>query len=630
MNLSAQSLYQAYRKNNQCPALLESHGAHTNYSKRSILGTHPRQCLLVKKGILYLDDRPVGLANDIFKFLSLPKSLQFFPVWIGFFAYEFARHFELPTKDSLDDLPEAAFFLYDEGYRWENGVLMEQPQHPIEACPELLSSILPVTLHCDFTKSAFLNAVYEVKERIRSGHVYQVNLTQRFHFDKKEIDPLSLYAHLTKSNPSPFMGLIAYQDWAIISGSPERLFHYQDSQISTRPIAGTSPRGKTAWHDEQLQNEFYHNRKERAEHAMLVDLLRNDLAKVSTTGSVHMSEAFTIERYSHVMHLVSEVKSTSTASLESIFKAIFPGGTITGTPKESAMQCIAELEPVPRGAYCGSLGYISSGYGADFNILIRSITLGKQNGFFSTGAGIVNESDPEKEYEEIQQKAQSLRYVLECATKGSPNYPPRIFSNWSPPIAKRQFQAVIAFVENHDSFSFNIIDYLQTLGCKVMVFDHCQDPDLSMCSHVVIGPGPKEPDTSGKLMQWLSQTMQKNLPLLGICLGHQALGIFLGAKLIRAPRPIHGEAEIIEHDQQGLFQGIPYPFKATRYHSLILTDIPDILDIHARSHDNQIMAIAHKTKPAFGVQFHPESFLSTQGLLIFKNFLEITHAKTTH
>ncbi len=623
-------LFQAYRKSKQYPALLESHGAQTHYCKRSILGTHARQCLLVKKGILYLNDQPVGHAEDIFQFLSLPDSSQFFPAWIGFFAYEFAKHFQLPTKDAYDELPEAAFFLYDEGYRWENGILKEQPLHPIETQCDLISSIPPVMLHCDFDKSDFIKAVHEVKERIRLGHVYQVNLAQRFHFDKKEIDPLSVYAHLSQSNPSPFMGLIAYRDWAIISGSPERLFHYHNSEITTRPIAGTRPRGKTIKQDEQLQTELYRDRKERAEHSMLVDLLRNDLAKVSRPGSVHMSEVFSIERYSHVMHLVSEVKSASDASLKSVFKAIFPGGTVTGTPKESAMRCIADLEPVSRGAYTGSLGYVSSGYGTDFNILIRSFVLGKKTGFFSTGAGIVSESDPEKEYQEIQQKAQSLRHVLKYASKGSLNDPSRIFSNWKPAFAKAQFQAVVAFVENHDSFSFNIIDYFKTLGCQVIVFDHSQEPDLSKCTHVVLGPGPGEPASSGKLMQWLGLALQKDIPLLGICLGHQALGLAFGANLIHAPRPIHGEVENIEHNQQSLFKDLKSPFKATRYHSLVLADIPEILEIHARSPDNQIMAIAHKTKLAFGVQFHPESFLSTQGLLIFKNFLEITYAKTTN
>ena len=623
-------LFQAYRKNNHSPALLESHGAHTHYCQRSILGTHARLCLLVKKGILYLNEKPVGTASDIFKFLDMPHSSNFFPAWIGFFAYEFSNNFQLPTKDTSDELPEAAFFLYDEGYRWENGVLVEQPEQPIPPCEDSLSPIPSVQLHCDFSKSDFLKAVHQVKERIRLGQVYQVNLSQRFHFDKNGIDPLSIYAHLIESNPSPFMGLIAYQNWAIISGSPERLFHYHNSEISTRPIAGTRPRGQSAAQDELLQTELYHNRKERAEHAMLVDLLRNDLAKVSYAGSVYMSEAYTIESYSHVMHLVSDVKSTSNASLQEVFNSIFPGGTITGTPKESAMQCIAELEPVARGAYTGSLGYISSGYGADFNILIRSIAFGEKKGFLSTGAGIVSESDPEKEYRELQQKAQSLRHVLKCASQGYPNDPPRIFSKWKPALAPAQFQAVIAFVENHDSFSYNIIDYLKILGCQVQVFDHTQEPDLSTCSHVILGPGPKDPESSEKLMQWLDLALEKNSPVLGICLGHQALGLAFGAKLIHAPRPIHGEVENIEHHQQGLFKNIESPFQATRYHSLVLTDLPDTLEIHAQSKDNQIMAIAHKSKPAFGVQFHPESFLSTQGLLIFKNFLEITHAKTTN
>ena len=365
---------------------------------------------------------------------------------------------------------------------------------------------------------------------------------------------------------------------------------------------------------------------------MLVDLLRNDLARVSRPGSVEVTEAFTVERYSHVLQLVSEVRGAPRAPLGDVVRSIFPGGTITGAPKESVMREIERLEPVPRGAYTGSLGYVSAA-GADFNILIRSLTVADGTAYLSAGGGIVIESDPPTEYLETRHKAEALLHVLGKGRRGLPPAAPRRHRQWHPPRQRPPLAARVLFVECHDSFSFNIVDYLHLAGADVRVVDHAETPgasrsstgrhpDLAWATHVVTGPGPGEPSTSGRLLDWTNAVMAAGVPLLGICLGHQAIGQALGARLVRAPRPVHGEAHAVEHARRGIFADIPSPARFTRYHSLVIDDLPDVLVLEAWTADNLVMAVSHRELPVWGVQFHPESMLSEQGLQLLAAFLE--------
>jgi anthranilate synthase/aminodeoxychorismate synthase-like glutamine amidotransferase len=464
--------------------------------------------------------------------------------------------------------------------------------------------------------------VEEVQERIRAGWVYQVNLSHRFRFPATSLDPLAFYQRLRRVNPSPFMGLLEGDDWAIASGSPERLFWLGKDRVSARPIAGTRPRAADAVRDKQLEDELRASVKEQAEHVMLVDLLRNDLARICDPGTVHVSEAFTVERYSHVMHLVSEVCGHTSAGVGDAVRAIFPGGTITGAPKESVMSEIARLEPVPRGAYTGSMAYISAEE-ADFNILIRSLTVARGTGYISAGGGIVIQSVPEEEYLETRHKAEALLQALGNKRGGVAPAPPRRLRSWHPPRADVRLPATVAFVEAHDSFSHTIVDYLRMLGATVHVIDHAEPADLSGVSHVVVGPGPGEPATSARVLDWVAAAADAAVPLLGVCLGHQAIGVHFGARLERAPRPVHGEAHPVTHGGAGLFADIPSPAPFTRYHSLCLTDLPPELRVDARSDDGVVMAVSHESVPAFGVQFHPESMLSPHGLRLLANFLAL-------
>ncbi|TBL69042.1 anthranilate synthase component I family protein [Paenibacillus thalictri] len=264
-------------------------------------------------------------------------------------------------------------------------------------------------IRAEFDRGEFIAAVKRVQEYIGQGDIFQVNLSVR-QSKRLHASPESIYEWLRIVNPSPYMGLQRFGDFQLVSGSPELLVQLEDGIIRTRPIAGTRPRGKTAEEDRALAEELIHHEKERAEHIMLVDLLRNDIGRVSAYGSVRVSDFMVIEYYSHVMHIVSQVEGTMAEGkdLYDVMASAFPGGTITGAPKVRTMEIIEELEPVRRGPYTGSMGWIDYNGNMEFNIIIRTMAVKDGIGYVQAGAGIVIDSVPEKEYTESLNKAKAL------------------------------------------------------------------------------------------------------------------------------------------------------------------------------------------------------------------------------
>ncbi len=261
----------------------------------------------------------------------------------------------------------------------------------------------------------FLAAVHRALEYIAAGDVYQANLSRGWRaIPSSPIDPVVIYRRLRATNPSPFAALLRYEDFALLSSSPERLVSIRGDTVSTRPIAGTRPRGATPQADAALIRSLLDNEKERAEHVMLIDLERNDLGRVCAGGSVRVDEYMSIETYAHVHHIVSNVSGRlrNDVSPIGVIRALFPGGTITGCPKVRCMEVIAELEGTGRGAYTGSIGYLNRDGSCDLNILIRTITA--QGGVFKfrAGAGIVADSNPEQELAETRAKAEGLLRAL--------------------------------------------------------------------------------------------------------------------------------------------------------------------------------------------------------------------------
>ena len=261
----------------------------------------------------------------------------------------------------------------------------------------------------------FLESVRRALEYIAAGDVYQANLSRGWHAKATPpADPVRVYQRLRATNPSPFAALLLVDDFAALSSSPERLVSIRGNTVSTRPIAGTRPRGATPEADAALIRSLLDNEKERAEHVMLIDLERNDLGRVCAGGSVRVDEYMSVETYAHVHHIVSNVSGRlrNDASPIDVIRALFPGGTITGCPKVRCMEIIAELEGVGRGAYTGSIGYLNRDGSCDLNILIRTITA--QGGVFKfrAGAGIVADSSPRQELAETRAKAEGLLRAL--------------------------------------------------------------------------------------------------------------------------------------------------------------------------------------------------------------------------
>jgi anthranilate synthase component I len=261
----------------------------------------------------------------------------------------------------------------------------------------------------------FLGAVRRGLDYIAAGDVYQTNLSRGWQGrSTPPADPVCIYQRLRATNPSPFAALLRHEDFALLSSSPERLVSIRGNTVSTRPIAGTRPRGATAEADAALIRSLLDNEKERAEHVMLIDLERNDLGRVCAGGSVRVDEYMSVETYAHVHHIVSNVSGRlrNDVSPIDVIRALFPGGTITGCPKVRCMEIIAELEGVGRGAYTGSIGYLNRDGSCDLNILIRTITA--QGGLFKfrAGAGIVADSNPAQELAETRAKAEGLLRAL--------------------------------------------------------------------------------------------------------------------------------------------------------------------------------------------------------------------------
>ncbi|CAD7774873.1 MAG: Anthranilate synthase component 1 [Candidatus Methanoperedenaceae archaeon GB50] len=264
-----------------------------------------------------------------------------------------------------------------------------------------------------------MEAVKKTKDYILNGDAIQVVLSQRLETEFKG-DVFNIYRALRSLNPSPYMFYLDFEDLKLIGASPEILVRLENDLISLRPIAGTRPRGHTEEQDKALEKELLADPKERAEHIMLVDLGRNDVGRVARPGTVKVTELMVVERYSHVMHIVSNIigKLKQNEDAFSVLKATFPAGTVSGAPKVRAMEIIDELEPTQRGPYAGAVGYFSFSRNMDFCITIRTVIVWKNKLYIQVGAGIVADSIPEREYQETMNKAQAMLKAIEWTKNG--------------------------------------------------------------------------------------------------------------------------------------------------------------------------------------------------------------------
>jgi len=274
---------------------------------------------------------------------------------------------------------------------------------------------IDANIESNFKKEDFIDKVEKIKHEIKDGQIIQAVLSQRFSIPFKDKDPLTVYRILRAINPSPYMFFLKLRDMKLVGSSPEVMVRSEDRNVELRPIAGTRPRGSDDAEDLKLEKELINDEKERSEHIMLVDLGRNDLGRVCEYTSVKVPELMIIEKYSHVLHIVSSVmgKLRSDQNIFDLFKACFPAGTVTGAPKVKAMQIIQDMEETKRGPYAGCVGYFSFSGNMDTCITIRTILFKEDISYIQAGAGIVVDSIPEKEYEETLNKAKALIKALQ-------------------------------------------------------------------------------------------------------------------------------------------------------------------------------------------------------------------------
>ena len=414
-----------YKNKERYPFLLESVN-HNENNRYSILFAFPGDSIVLNS---FSDFDFLSKLESQCNQKSVYSELPFTGGWFVYLSYELIGQIEPVLKSSNyeSSLPIAyavrvptviytdhklgKTFIYDEE---DNQPRIKQILTDLKALEQTPSEPILGKI-IEENEEKFIAGVKSSLDYIFAGDVFQVNLSRKWNYNlSTNLDSSIIYNKLKKANPAPFSALIQYENFSIISSSPERLFSLSEGILQTRPIAGTHPRGKGYSDKAQKENLISHP-KEIAEHVMLLDLERNDMGRVCEYGSVFVNEIMTLETYPYVHHIVSNIKGNLRKSIgiKEIIKALFPGGTITGCPKIRCMEIISELEQMPREAYTGSVGYISNNGKMDFNILIRSFIQQNKTLSFRAGAGIVYDSDPENELAETRHKAQGLLKVFQ-------------------------------------------------------------------------------------------------------------------------------------------------------------------------------------------------------------------------
>jgi anthranilate synthase component I len=433
--------------------LLESADGGTSWGRYSFIGYKPRLVVRFKNQRMEISregktetlsqiENPLAVLRDLatqYRSVTSKDLPPFQGGLVGFFNYDLIRTWEpVPGNGPDNDMPECIFtasrrlIIFD---HLTHKIMVAAHAHLLEntdpenayvqACHEINETISelkePVSvpmeknqvkvsaLESNMKKEKFMADVESAREYIAAGEAIQVVLSQRFQGNISG-DDFALYRNLRSVNPSPYMFYLNFGETRLVGASPEILVRLTDGRIELRPIAGTRPRGKDEKTDHVLEKELMADPKERAEHIMLVDLGRNDAGKVAAPGTVTVPRLMEVERYSHVMHLVSRVEADLSPENDAfdLFMASFPAGTVSGAPKIRAMEIIHELEPSPRGPYAGAVGYFGFNGNMDFCITIRTMTLHNDQLSFQVGAGIVADSDPENEYQETLNKAGAM------------------------------------------------------------------------------------------------------------------------------------------------------------------------------------------------------------------------------
>ena len=441
--------------------LLESVEGGEKVGRYTFLGIRPYMVVSSSDDKIVIDRgrKRERRQGDIFDFTAKllkdhqPAKLPDLPPFtcgaVGFFSYDAVRRIEkIPNTAKIDlKIPDCMLMFFGRVLAFDHvrkqiyiiataNVRDEKPQQAYARAvrdiallekrltagfrtQKKVSNRKPVKPKQGTSRAHFMNGVEQIKEYIRAGDAFQVVYSQRLELEPG-VAPFEIYRALRMVNPSPYLYYLRMEDKHVLGSSPEMLVRITGRKLEYRPIAGTLPRGRDEQEDQRLEERLRSDEKERAEHVMLVDLGRNDIGRVSDYGSVKVTDFMFVERYSHVMHLVSAIEGRLRPELQAIdaFRACFPAGTLTGAPKVRAMEIIEELEPVRRGLYGGSVLYADFAGNLDSCIAIRTLLMNKKKAYLQAGAGIVADSVPESEYQESLNKAEALVKAIEIARRG--------------------------------------------------------------------------------------------------------------------------------------------------------------------------------------------------------------------
>ncbi|HXE76043.1 MAG TPA: anthranilate synthase component I [Candidatus Xenobia bacterium] len=464
--LTPVSAYLRLARRSKFSFLLESVEGGERIARYSFIGVDPYLRLRSRGGLIELVDthretierRSGNLFEELrrltraYRPVSIPGLPPFTSGAVGYLAYDVVRLLERLPERAADDLhlPDAEFLFFSQLVAFDHirhqilliaNVFCDRQrmlrrqygravaeldvlEAALGAEPQLRTAPAgrrgaPPKVKSNFARRDYLTAVQRAKRHIRAGDIYQVVLSQRFQTPIRT-DPFSIYRALRIVNPSPYMYFLNLGELQVVGSSPEMLVKVQGRDAFYRPIAGTRPRGATEEEDRRLEHQLRSSVKERAEHIMLVDLGRNDLGRVSEYGSVKVEELMTVERYSHVMHLVSSLRGRLRRGVDCFdaLAACFPAGTVTGAPKVRAMQIIDEIEPTRRGLYAGCVCYLDFSGNLDSCIAIRTMVIRDGVAYVQAGGGIVADSRPEREFQETENKARALLAAIELAEEG--------------------------------------------------------------------------------------------------------------------------------------------------------------------------------------------------------------------
>lgn len=447
--LDSFELYSIF-KDDKYSFFLDSGMDHNKLGEFSFIGSNPflifkskdKDIEITRRGkIEKLTGDPFKKIQEILREYKLDykTEIPFIGGAVGYLSYDLCHHIEDLPRTAIDDVnvPDMYFGLYDGviciDHRGEKDKVTVASLGVIDDEEKVIGDLikriknaekegvkieLPETrekkkFKSNFTKDEFINSVKKVQDYIESGDIYQANLTQRYKCDLEET-PYELYGKLREINPAPFAAFMDFGEGQIVSSSPERFIRVRNKIIEARPIKGTMPRGRTPEEDKKNRDVLINSEKDKSELLIIVDLERNDLGKVSKTGSVEVTELFHLEEYPTVYHLVSTVIGEVKDEHDAIdcIRATFPGGSITGAPKIRSMEVIDELEPTQRNIYTGSIGYIGFNGDLDLNIVIRTVVCKDKKGYFQVGGGMTWDSNPEAEYQETLDKAKALMDAL--------------------------------------------------------------------------------------------------------------------------------------------------------------------------------------------------------------------------